>query len=1084
MKLHDLIKPNWKNSNPTVRLETVREMEATHFDILAEIAVNDEDAEVRLAAAAKIGDQNTLERVVTGDVDPDVRNVIVRKLDEIFLEHVVRSSDAAEAKSWVARISGEDALVRVVAEAAEEKVRIAALGRVNSESKLARLTEDNCGKTVGTAIVERVSHRELLNRIAKQASNKTVRRQAQEKCDALDLELTKPTLEEQCAAEQREMCEAAEKLCESWNWEFVQAQFGDMDKRWHDFDPPASRDLRTRYDAAHRRFDERWQEFHNRYAEDRTQAEERMRNLAARERLCERLEQLFGTEAATTNAACDELRTAWSHCPPLSGDDMDRLSQRFEEADQAFLAEHRRRIEIRDRETAKGVRLEELCRQAEAVAKSDEFDGMAAMLDSLENKWRQVEQPGDGASDLAARFRNAVDSAKAKYRELMESLARERDENRQRQESICSRVEALLNAEAIPAAEQEIRKLKKAFRVIGPVDAEQSRILEKRFRKACDQFYRNYRDRRQAQDLERWSSLTIKQDLCEKSEALADDDDLKRVAKTIKQTQARWKEIGPVPREHADDLWLRFKTVCDSQYARCKTFFDELDRAREHTLSEKETICRQAESLLSTYETPEALDRIKALQAEWKALGPVPRRDHGTINQRFHDVCQRFFNDRRSYFERLHAKRDENLKRKMALCDGAEATAESTDWKGTANDLKRMQADWKEIGPTDRQKEQPVWERFQKACNAFFERRDAHFVALDKEREDNLARRTAVCDQVASTVAGLAADNSNLAEICETLFELRLQYRQIGPTPKNQEREIDDRFVGQLDTFFKAHRRDLQTLGDIAGRCLELKEELGSAVEAIAESTEWRETSQRIKDLKADWKTIGSGPADGEAAAQQRFDSACEHFLERWAEHQRDMDASRSANLKRKEELCVRLEALADVDSSQSGGKGFKTISLADELRLAMESNFITSSAADERSAWHASFDEVKKIQADWEAIGAAAREAENEIWKRFRRAADRFYVRRPDAQRPRETPKEMEANRAAKDRLCEDAEALVAKGDHVAHVREAKRLAGRWKKIGRVPSKKDADALSDRFYTAVDKIFDAARAAEQADRR
>ena len=157
---------------------------------------------------------------------------------------------------------------------------------------------------------------------------------------------------------------------------------------------------------------------------------------------------------------------------------------------------------------------------------------------------------------------------------------------------------------------------------------------------------------------------------------------------------------------------------------------------------------------------------------------------------------------------------------------------------------------------------------------------------------------------------------------------------------------------------------------------------------------------------------------------------------------------------------------------------------MAEQLQIAFESNFIKQSAAASQSAWRVSLTEIRKLQDKWERTGHVPREFDKTMWKRYKNALDQFYAQKPESEQPRESKEEMQANLETKTKLCKEAEALAAGDDPAACHRDAKRPAGRFKKAGRVPSKKQADELGDRFFAAVGKIFDAARAADDSQRR
>ncbi len=451
----------------------------------------------------------------------------------------------------------------------------------------------------------------------------------------------------------------------------------------------------------------------------------------------------------------------------------------------------------------------------------------------------------------------------------------------------------------------------------------------------------------------------------------------------MKTAQARWKEIGPVPRQQANELWERFRTVCDEQFARVKAYYEQLDKERDANLERKLELVKQAEALQESTDWRETGDALKALQEQWKEIGPAPRQRDQQVYGRFRQACDHFFGRAREHFEEQQAERLENQQHKEAICVKAEELRESSDWWDTIADIKSLRERWKDIGPAPHDQEEALWQRFQAACQVFFDR-------LDAVRPDHLKQKEAICEEAETLVAdpGDTAENT----VADRLKELQAAWREIGPAPQEQEQGLWDRFRKACDTFFGARREHFREIYEEREEKLTRKRAILEEAEHAAEHDAGREVADKLKALQQEWKEIGPIPTPEDAELYQQFRQLCNAFFEERKQEYQEFRATLLENQRRKEELCARLESL--LGQSPANTPRSSTLDLADELRIALESNFVLGSENAEGRR-HAAFDEVKKIQAVWKSIGPVPRRVEQSLWRRYRAALDTFYGNR-----------------------------------------------------------------------------------------
>ena len=293
------------------------------------------------------------------------------------------------------------------------------------------------------------------------------------------------------------------------------------------------------------------------------------------------------------------------------------------------------------------------------------------------------------------------------------------------------------------------------------------------------------------------NNLSKKENICSRAESLSQSTEWKSTGEKFKQLQAEWKKIGQVPKEKADQVWNRFSNAKQRFFDNRKKHFDKLDQERKANLSKKENICGRAESLSHSTDWKGTGEKFKQLQAEWKKIGQVPKEKADQVWNRFNNSKQRFFDNRKKHFDKLDQERKANLSKKENICSRAESLSHSTDWKGTGEKFKQLQAEWKSIGQVPKEKADQVWNRFNNAKQRFFDNRKKHFDALERERMANLSKKERICSHAESL-----SYSSEWKETGANFKQLQSDWKSIGPVPKDSADRLWQRFNSAKQTFF------------------------------------------------------------------------------------------------------------------------------------------------------------------------------------------------------------------------------------------------------------------------------------------
>lgn len=781
--------PRWKHVDPAIRLDAIAEIDDAAT--LAEVATTDADARVRRRALERIDDTAVIASIAASDADEGVRDAAADALveiatgastdaatatmaasaisDERRLATVARTSPHGEARdAALSRVTDEKMLGSIARQAADEATAHAASGRLSSEAALLDVALNGVHKDVALAAFERLvpedaaaTSRDRLEQIATRSQQKQVARRAKAMLQALaDAEAARLAAEEERRRHLTTLVEAVEHVKDETDWRAADAALTRAREAWAGSSEGADPALTARFDAASAEARARIDAGREAEAAAAAAAEARARAKAAREAICERLER--------ANAAADEAalaRSEWEGLPALDEpSDARALEARFERA----VALCVRRTAQREAAEAAIEKLRALAAEAATLGENT-LDEAVNRMRTLRRRWKETEsiltdialEPPAEAVDAMRQAEEAVAAREAEARDAQAKAGAERVARLTR---LCDRADRISKAPEITLREGE-RLLRDAKTALdeppGTPHPEGYDAAAARLRTLLEQVAPRVRELRELDDWRRFANAQTQEDLIKRAEALAaeleadavagHESDLAAAAKALREMQARWKTAAEAPRDRAQELWHRFRTPVDAIRARTAAHFEKQASERAENLKKKQEICEKAEALADSTDWIKTAEAFRALQAEWRATGPIPPREARQLWDRFRKASDAFFTRRRDDLSSRKAVWAENLARKEALCARAEELAESTDWEAAAAELKKLQAEWKTIGPVRKSRSEAVWKRFRTAADRFFERfHNRHQEALLQKAAD---REALVAELEAMTTA-------------------------------------------------------------------------------------------------------------------------------------------------------------------------------------------------------------------------------------------------------------------------------------------------------------------------------------------
>jgi hypothetical protein len=578
-------------------------------------------------------------------------------------------------------------------------------------------------------------------------------------------------------------------------------------------------------------------------------------------------------------------------------------------AEEAVRRQEAERLEI-EAARAHAVQEEQTARQR---AEDQALERERLERQAEEDRRRQEEQAEEERQRQAAR-------AEAEARE-----ARTRTEALSRLIQLALRAESLLSKTdvTLKASERALRDVRNATAALPPLPSRAAREeIAQRLKGAQTALTAKVQELRELTDWQRWANLGLQEQLCVKMEALASLENPGEIARRVRELQEQWRAASDVPRPQGDVLWRRFKAAHDVVWARCEAHFAAEAEIRAANLAKRVALCEQAEALADSTRWIATAEEIKRLQAEWKGIGPVTRGQEKVIWERFRTACDRFFTRRQTDLAEQRKRWAANLEQKTALCAQVEALAESTDWEPTAAAIRRLQQEWKTIGPVKKTRSEAIWQRFRGACDRFFVRyAQRHHIA----RGERVAAREALCTELEGLVPSAGDENAGAAppqELLTAVRGIRARWQQeIAARGVDRERALalDQRFgaafariLGAFPDAFAgsdldpaANRRRMESLvrrveelakstgGSAASNDAALSPTTRAAAmlkEALAantiggrvdEDSRVRAAVEEMRQAQASWSRVGPVPDDVRSALGDRFARACRAIAER-----------------------------------------------------------------------------------------------------------------------------------------------------------------------------------------------------------
>jgi hypothetical protein len=937
--------PRWKHADPGVRAAAVYELGPEEGDALRLLAREDTEARVRRAAVTRLSDIAVLGDIGRTDPDEDVRAEAIRGLAGL----------AAEAED--------------VERAGDAVRQLVALGRFKEVVIVAR---ENPDPGVRAMVVDLLDDPKSLGAISRHAQDGPTRLRALAR-----LRDDEEILNVAIKSEHTDVAVSALDRVEGSDALSAIAQRGR--------NKVAARRARMKLRQLEEAAQPRPETAAPMSAEDRERAEN----------VLHRAEGLVTkADPAEATAALAEVRMAWAELQADTEIDA-ALAQRFDAASEAV----REAVEVRRQErAAEEARAAAVAReQADRVAIVTEIEQLSGP-DSLDRiaelrvRWDGLPpMPSEYAASLTRRFQDASRTFEDRERRrvLAEAAAG-------RLETLATELEQLLASdqpvEEVVARWRGLRRDADVLREHAPANVSAAERLEHAVA-ALEEKELLYQQARAKVEQDHLRRL---QQLCRQVETLAGSEQitLKAGDRALREIRTAIDERVPLPsKRDRQEILAKLEAARAKLAPRVQELRDADEWQRWANLQVQEEICREMEALKAEENLDVAGRRMRELQARWKPVALAPRAQGEVMWRRFKTAQDEVFARTSAHFAAQNEERAGNLTKKQALCERAEALADSTDWVKTATEIQALQAEWKSIGPVARGHEKAIWERFRAACDRFFTRRQEDLKRRKEEWSGNLTRKEALCAK-----AEALADSTEWDSAAAQFKQLQAEWKTIGPVRKSRSEAIWQRFRAACDRFFDRykHRDQLELQEKAVVRDTVIRElEALVPADGAPESPAPENLYATVQQARTRWAQAPELPRALQQDLAARYHQAVGRLVATWPEAFASTDLDPEMTRKRMEKLLARVEEIVSAQPSRPANLS-PTELLAQQLRERLASNTIAGggnrASENEESRWRASEQEVRSAQAQWMRLGPVPANIAGPLNERFQRACRRFF--------------------------------------------------------------------------------------------
>lgn len=384
--------------------------------------------------------------------------------------------------------------------------------------------------------------------------------------------------------------------------------------------------------------------------------------------------------------------------------------------------------------------------------------------------------------------------------------------------------------------------------------------------------------------------------------------------------------------------------------------FQEQENEKKENLQKKLDIIEKIKGMAtSPEEANKSYQEFKALQQQWKEIKAVPAEKANELWRNYQFYVEQFYDLLKLNSEARELDFKKNLELKTKLCEAAEKLDEVEDIISAFHQLQELHQQYREIGPVAKEQREEIWARFKAASTVINKKHQQHFEQLRALEEDNLAKKTALCEKAEAIAKEENKGTADWEKHTKQIIDIQSEWKKIGFAPQKMNVKIFERFRKTCDDFFGRKALFFKELKQRYAENAEKKKVLVEKAQALADSTDWKSTSDKLIALQKEWKTIGTVPRRLGDQLWNDFLGACNKFFEARNAANAGTRNEEHSNLSKKKDIITQLKALAE--------------SAGDNLQ-----------------------ESVQKLVEEYQAIGHVPFKEKDKIYKEYHDVLDKLY--------------------------------------------------------------------------------------------
>ena len=351
---------------------------------------------------------------------------------------------------------------------------------------------------------------------------------------------------------------------------------------------------------------------------------------------------------------------------------------------------------------------------------------------------------------------------------------------------------------------------------------------------------------------------------------------------------------------------------------RAKIFLAQ-EEEKQDNLRKKEEIIEKIKAMTtSPEEANKSYQDFKALQQEWKEIKNIPADKANEVWKNYQLYVEQFYDMLKLNSEAREYDFKKNLEAKTQLCEAAEKLNEEEDVISAFHQLQDLHQQYREIGPVAKELREQIWERFKAASTVINKKHQQHFEDLRAKEEENLAKKTSLCEKVEAANQGEYKTAKDWEKVTQEIIEIQKEWRTIGFAPQKMNVKIFERFRIANDKFFNKKAEFFKGLKDTYSANLEKKQQLVNKAKELADSTDWKKTGDKFIALQKEWKKVGTVPHKQGELLWKVFLDTCNKFFEARNKQNAGSRREEHANLDKKRNIIAQLKELVIAEISDN----------------------------------------------------------------------------------------------------------------------------------------------------------------------